>query len=327
MTWKNELDIFKNKFKLIALDVDGTLINDDHIVTPRTLKAIEKAKELGIKVTIATGRHYPSVIRLARKIQINAPLICCDGAVISDIYTNDSIYHLLPQDIAVDVMRMTQSYENFAVQVFIKNGKIYTGHSYRGDFIKKFLRAPVKRSLKGYVNLLRDFVLIPVQNTGNTKGAIAALSESPAKLVVYGNERLEDLEEFKEKILARYGDKISITSSIKNTIDILKGGISKAAGLNILAEKLGIKRDEIITVGDNYNDLEMIKYAGLGVAMGNAPEQVKNKADYVTDTNNQEGLAKFLEKLISVQIKQKKLVSCQTKTSTCEKRTQGHALL
>ena len=122
---ENELDIFKNKFKLIALDVDGTLINDDHIVTPRTLKAIEKAKELGIKVTIATGRHYPSVIRLARKIQINAPLICCDGAVISDIYTNDSIYHLLPQDIAVDVMRMTQSYENFACKFLLRMENLY----------------------------------------------------------------------------------------------------------------------------------------------------------------------------------------------------------
>ncbi len=75
--------------------------------------------------------------------------------------------------------------------------------------------------------------------------------------------------------------------------------MSKAKGLIELAETLGISHDEIITVGDNYNDIEMLKYAGLGVAMGNAPELVKSKADYVTDSNDDEGLAKFLEKLIS----------------------------
>lgn len=297
----------KNNFKLIALDVDGTLINSDHIVTPRTLRAIKKAKDLGIKVTIATGRHFPSVIRLARKIQINAPLICGDGAIIRDIYSNDTMFHLLPQEIAVDILRMTQNYKNFTVQVFIKNGKIYAGQSYRGNYLKNFLRAPLKHSLKGYFNLLRDFVFIPVQNTGNTQGAIDALNESPAKVVVYGNERPEDLKDFINKVLDKYGDSITITSSIKNCIDILKGGISKAKGLIILTEKLGIRRDEIITVGDNFNDLEMIKYAGLGVAMGNAPEQVKNKADYVTDTNDNEGLAKFLENLISVKAKTEQL--------------------
>jgi len=305
MIAKKELNqLLRNNFKLVAFDIDGTLITSDHIITPRTLRAIKKAKDLGIKVTIATGRHYPSVIRLARKIQINAPLICCDGAFIRDIYSNESIYYLLPREIAVDILRMTQSYENFSVQIFIKKGKIYSGQSYRGSYFIKSLRAPVKRSLKGYLNFLRDFVFIPVQNTGNIEGAIAALNESPVKIVVYGNERPEDLQDFIDRILARYGDKITVTSSIKNSIDILNGGISKAKGLSILAEKLGIRPDEIITIGDNFNDLEMLKYAGLGVAMGNAPEQVKNKADYVTDTNNHEGVAKFLEKLISVKIKQ-----------------------
>lgn len=324
MIAKKELNqLLRNNFKLVAFDIDGTLITSDHIVTPRTLRAIKKAKDLGIKVTIATGRHYPSVIRLARKIQINAPLICCDGAVIRDIYSNDSIYHLLPQEIAVDIMRMTQSYENFTVKVFIKNGKIYIGQSYKGDYFRKFLSVPFKHSLKGYFNLLRDFVFIPVQSTGNTQGAIAALNEPPAKVLVYGNKRPEDLKDFIDEILAKYGESIAITSSMENSIDILNAGISKAKGLVILTEKLGIKRDEIITVGDNFNDLEMIKYAGLGVAMGNAPEQVKNEADYVTDTNNNEGLAKFLEKLIQGQAKTKKLVRCQTKPSAAKEGDTG----
>lgn len=312
-TQKEFNTLLKSNFKLIALDVDGTLITSHHIVTLRTLRAIKKVKDLGIKVTIATGRHYPSVIRLARKIRIDAPLICGDGAIIRDIYSNETIYHLLPKEIAADIMSMTQNYKNFSVQVFIKNGKIYSGRSYRENYFRKILLVPLKYSLRGYLNLLRDFAFIPVKNVVHTQGAIAALKESPVKVVIYGNERPEDLKDFIKKISAKYGEKISITSSIPNCIDILKGGISKAKGLIILTERLGIRRDQIITVGDNFNDLEMIKYAGLGVAMGNAPEQVKNKADYVTDTNDNEGLAKFLEKLISVHEKADKLPTYQTK--------------
>jgi Cof subfamily protein (haloacid dehalogenase superfamily) len=314
MAPKKDLDrLLNNNFKLIALDVDGTLINSDHILTARTLRAIKNVKDIGIKITIATGRHYLSAIRMARKIQINAPLICSDGAIIRDIYSNDTIYHLLPQEIAVDVMKMALDYNNFRIQVFTKDGKIYAGPSYRNTYFKRFLRTPLKHSLRGYYNLMRDFVFIPVKNMGNIEETIAALDEEPAKVVVYGSERSEELKDFTQRIINKYGDKISITSAIKNCIDILDGGISKAKGLSILCDNLNIKQEEIITVGDNINDIEMIEYAGLGVAMGNAPDQVKSRADYVTTSNNDDGLAKFLEKFLSVQIKTKEIPTPQTK--------------
>ena len=166
---------------------------------------------------------------------------------------------------------------------------------------------------------MRDFVFIPVKNTGNIEQIIAALDEAPAKVVVYGNERSEELKDFTNEIAIKYGDNISITSAIENCIDVLNGGISKAKGLSILSDNLGVKREEIITVGDNINDMEMIEYAGLGVAMGNAPDQVKDKADYVTASNNDDGLAKFLEKLLSVQIKTKKFPTPQTKLCQSER--------
>jgi len=299
MATQNELNTaLKNNFKLMALDIDGTLITSGHIVTPRTMKAIKKVKDLGIKVTIATGRHYPSVVRLARNIGVNAPLVCSDGAIIRDIHSGKVTYHLLSQEIAVDIVKLTQEYNNFTVQIFVKDGKIYSGRSYQRRYFSKLFSLPPKYSLKGYLNMLRDFAFIPIKNVGSTEAAISAIKEPVAKVVVYGNDRPGDLLDFREKALNKYGDNISVTSSIPNSIDILNGGVSKAKGIIELAEKLGISCDEIITVGDNYNDLEMIKLAGLGVAMGNAPEQVKSKADYVTDTNDNEGLAKFLEKLI-----------------------------
>ena len=125
-------------------------------------------------------------------------------------------------------MRMAMDYDNFKIQVFTKDGKIYAGQSYRATYFKHFLKEPLKHSLRGYFNLMRDFVFIPVKNTGSIQGTIAAIDKSPAKVVVYGNERPDDLKDFINKLAAKYGDKISITSAIENCIDILNGGISKA---------------------------------------------------------------------------------------------------
>ena len=121
--------LLNNNFKLIALDVDGTLINSDHILTARTLRAIKNAKDAGITITIATGRHYLSSIRMARKIQINAPLICSDGAIIKDIYSNNTIYNLLPREIAIDVMRMALDYKNFKFKFLQKTERFILGQA------------------------------------------------------------------------------------------------------------------------------------------------------------------------------------------------------
>ena len=136
---------------------------------------------------------------------------------------------------------------------------------------------------------------------GTIHKIIDVIKEPPAKVVIYGSENTNELKDYKEKVLQKFGDSISITSGIPNCIDILDGGISKAKGISIISEELDIPREEVIAVGDNINDIEMIEYAGLGVAMGNAPEKVKDKADYVTTSNNDDGLARFLENLLEAQ--------------------------
>ena len=138
-------------FKLIALDVDGTLIRSDHVLTARTLRDIRNAKDVGIKVTIATGRQNKSYIRLAQKLQINAPLICSDGAIISDIYSNDTIYHFLPKKIAIDVLKMALDHKNLKIQVFTKDKRIFVGPNYRRVYLKRFLHFPFKYSLRGFI--------------------------------------------------------------------------------------------------------------------------------------------------------------------------------
>lgn len=298
MNFNNDLEILRGDFKLIALDIDGTLITSDHQLTDRTVRAIQEVKKAGIKVTLATGRQHCSAIPIARKIGINAPLISSDGSVIRDIYTGETELFPLSLDIAKDILKTAEDYKGFRVEVFLKDNKFHAGKSYRKLLLKRFLKFPLPFSLSGCYYFMRDFVFIPVINMGNIKRTIEVLKESPAKVVVYGDP--EELKSFKDTIAQKHNGNISMTSALVNCVDILNAGVSKARGIAHLSEELGIKQEEIITVGDNKNDIAMLQYAGLGVAMGNAVDEVKQKADYVTVSNNEEGLACFLEKLLSV---------------------------
>jgi hypothetical protein len=154
----------------------------------------------------------------------------------------------------------------------------------------------------GCYNYLRDFVFVPVKNAGNLTGAVEIMKEPPAKIVIYADP--DELDIFKKEITEKFGDSIFLTTAIKNTVDILNGEVSKARGLAVLAESLGIKREEIIAIGDNINDVLMLEYAGLGVAMGNAQEMVKSRADYVTAGNDEDGIALFVEKLLQKKVRQ-----------------------
>ena len=125
------------------------------------------------------------------------------------------------------------------------------------------------------------------------------LKRPPAKIFVTGEGK--HMRNFQGK-LQHYIMKSFLTSALKNCVDIIHGEVSKAKGLSILAESLGIKREEIIAFGDNINDINMLKYAGLGVAMANAPRRVREIADHVTASNNEDGIAVFLEQFLQTGI-------------------------
>lgn len=105
-----------------------------------------------------------------------------------------------------------------------------------------------------------------------------------------------------------------LTTAVKNWIDIIHGDVSKAKGIAILAKRLKVKQEEIIAIGDNINDIPMLKYAGLGIAMGNAPDRVKKAADLVTLSNDEDGVAKFIERILNKNKKKKASIDIQNKS-------------
>ncbi|MCR4430936.1 MAG: Cof-type HAD-IIB family hydrolase [Tepidanaerobacteraceae bacterium] len=289
-----------HNFKLIALDIDGTLITSHYTITRRTRKALRDAMDAGMRVTIATGRFYHSARHIARSIGINAPLVCNDGALIKDISTGKTVFFKpLPMDTARDVLHVAAKYSSFKVQIFMEDYKIYAGRGYRSMQFGRFLKLSSRYSIQGCCNYLRDFVFVPAKDAGDIAGAEKMMTQPPAKIVIYAEPG--ELEIFKRDIKEKFGDGIFLTTAIKNTVDILNGEVSKARGIAVLAEMLGIRRQEIIAIGDNINDMPMLEYAGLGVAMGNGPDVVKRKADFVTATNDDDGIALFIEKLLKKQ--------------------------
>jgi Cof subfamily protein (haloacid dehalogenase superfamily) len=283
------------KYKLIAMDIDGTLLNSLVILPSEVKKALNFAKRAGMYITLATGRLYRSAYYLAREVGVNTPLVANDGAQIQDVYSAETVYYKpMPIAVAQKAIRILKG-RPLEFQVFLKDKKIYAGKNFRLAQIKKYFRRR-KFTVRGFYNYYRDFISGPLILAGNLDGVLDILNEDPVKLVIYGPS--EPMAEFRSDLIAELGNNIKITSAIPNYIDVLAPGVSKAHGLKILGEHLGVRAEEIIAIGDGFNDMEMINYAGLGVVMGNAPQELKDMADYVTLTNDQNGIAQVVKMFI-----------------------------
>ncbi|MGB9813341.1 MAG: Cof-type HAD-IIB family hydrolase [Thermovenabulum sp.] len=293
-------------YKLIALDVDGTLINSRYILTKRTIKALRQVMNKGLYVTLCTGRFYRSAIRIAKNIPVNAPIITSDGALIRDVYNNRIYYEkALQKDVLMEIIDTVSGCDDVKLQIFLRDKKIFLGKSYRVAQLKRFYTFARRFSFIGSVNYIRDFVLIPVKNIDDVNrlkkyvdriyidGYMKESLGLPLKAVISGNP--VTIVELTKKFEKMFGKSIYITSAVKNTVDIVDGEVSKAKGLEVISRILGLKRQDIIAIGDNYNDILMLEYAGLGVLMGNAPLELKEKGLPLTLTNNEEGVAYFIE--------------------------------
>ena len=264
-------------YKLIALDMDGTLLNSHNRVSKRTYEAIKKAEEKGVSVILATGRLYESAKYYVEKLGLKNPIISSNGALVHDIDGNVIYENLLGNKSLEEVLKILEDHKLYyhlytTDTVYSKTIKLEMLKKFYSDFQGELLINT--ETFKDYRELL-----------GLKFNKLLSISES--------KEKLSKLE----KDLKRIG-KIEVTSSLANNLEIMNENVSKKTALKYLSKRLNIRPMEIVTIGDNKNDISMIEYAGLGIAMGNATNIVKLKADYVTDTNNDDGVAKAIEKFI-----------------------------
>ena len=271
------------KYKLIAMDMDGTLLNTKKNVSERTREVLKKAENSGVKLVICTGRIFTSALSYARIVGTKAPIIASNGAYIREKDRNEIIYSKeMGKKELVKIVDMAKSFEMYP--------QLFTDDTI---FSEKLIH--VSSNYSKWNESLPENERIKISIVEDLSKVIEEYDGKILKVVI-SSEEVVKLGELRQMISEDMD--VSIVSSYFNNIEIMNAGISKGSAVKILSEYYGIKPEEVICFGDAENDISMIKYAGLGVAMGNAADYVKQIADYVTDTNDNDGVAKAISKYV-----------------------------
>ena len=278
----------ENKIKLICIDMDGTLLNSNHEVSDRNKEALRKAKELGVNIAIATGRLFCSARYYSDLIGIDTAVIASNGAYIKTNYEDKALLeNPMPKDIAIEIYNIVKKHGltvNFnSWDTLIREDPVPENHAYYS--MNKFL--PEEKKVK--------FII----DSNNFTNAIEKFTGTILKgIVIEEAENKDHLWAAKEELKDVFGDELQVVSSGNNNFEIMVASSSKGNAVAYLAKELNVLPEEIMCMGDSENDLSMIKYAGIGVAMGNGLDLVKDAADYITDTNDNSGVAKAIEKFV-----------------------------
>jgi len=270
-------------YKLIALDLDGTLLNSKKQISKENMEAIRLAESKGIKVVFCSGRIYAGARIYAEEASIKDPLIACNGAVIRDVYTGETIYNntLNDEDCykVIDMCHMEDIYFHFYIGDTMYTEKLeFSSLSYW----KKNEQLPEKDRV--------DIRLVENMTETLEKCKIKA-----SKIVIVSRD-IEKLKRVRKMISGI--ETIDVMSSNFDNFEIVNRGVSKGNALKILTEKLNISMIEIAAIGDNENDYSMLREAGLSIAMRNAENSLKEISDFVTLSNDENGVAKAINDYI-----------------------------
>ncbi|MEK4343912.1 Cof-type HAD-IIB family hydrolase [Paenibacillus sp. FSL P4-0184] len=261
-------------YKLIAIDIDDTLINDDKEVTPATQTALEEAVAAGVVVTLATGRAYASAQAIARQTGLNVPIITYQGALVKNLLDEKVLYErYVPQD-AVHKLFTYCVEHNLHLQTYIDD-KLYA----RED----------NQKIKDYTDLNKT----PYYIEPDWEKLVP--QRTPKMLIIDDPAFLDELAPILRELL---GDSVHITKSKPQFLEIMHHEGTKGIALEFLANHFGCDLSETMAMGDSWNDHEMLEAAGLGVAMANAIPALKEIADFVTLSNNEDGVKYAIDKFI-----------------------------
>jgi Cof subfamily protein (haloacid dehalogenase superfamily) len=265
-------------YKLIAVDIDGTLSNDDKVITKATREALINAQKQGIIVVIASGRQAPGLERESRILkleQYGGLLLSYNGARIINASTREIIYeNSIDKEYAITVLKELEKYQ---VNPIIDDGE-YIITTDENSFMIQKEKVNNNMKVKLVDNLVKDIYF------------------NPCKILIAAPH--EYLISVSDNIISKFEDKLTFTFSTPFFLEANNKGISKAAALEKICEIYNITKDEVIAFGDGGNDLSMIKFAGMGVAMGNAVDELKEAANMVTLSNNDDGIVYALNQLL-----------------------------
>lgn len=262
--------------RMIAMDLDGTLLDEHKNIGEKDKAAVKRAIAAGYYVTLATGRMYRSALPYAQELGIIHPLIVYNGALLKDPVTGEEL-------------------GNWPVPLAIAQPMLDDCLS-RGIYIHAYINDTLW-TLKDckQVRYYSSFARVPFEVRGEE---LHHLPQPPHKLLIM----TDDTESLRAELGAKYAGRIKIVSSSKGFLEITAPATNKWHAIQVLAAKEGIKEEEILCMGDSDNDLDMVAHAGIGVAMGNASDGVIKAAKVVTATNEKNGVAMMIDTILTKQV-------------------------
>ncbi|GGA86868.1 Cof-type HAD-IIB family hydrolase [Puia dinghuensis] len=268
-------------YKAVFLDMDGTLLRSDHSVSEETIKTIKTLTAKGIPVILVSARPLNAVVPTFRRLDlpVHTPVITLNGSYI--VENGQPVFQaMIPLETTTQV---TEQVRPFKATI--------------AYYLQREWYSEVKDAWTDHEQKIMD-VPIEVGPIGRLVEGWSARKIGPNKMMVMSEPA--NIAIIQQHLRSLYNGRLNIYPSKATYLEVMDTRGSKSNGVRFVSERLGIAPTEIVAMGDNYNDIEMIQFAGKGVAMGNAPDDIKAIADYVTDTNNNDGVRKALEKFFDL---------------------------
>lgn len=263
-------------YRLVFCDLDGTIATWDGQVRPAVRMAMQAVINTGVWITMSTGRGYQLVKPFLDRVPVNAPLVCCNGGLIVEPTTREVLHvQPMPLSLAHDLIRLSQA-EGTAMWFYLAD--LETMLERRTDD-------------RGFV-LRRDGITVR-----QVPDPVRELTDPPHKVIVVAPSP-QNIPAISARVEQCVGERARVLSSGPHWIEVLLPDVSKARAMAWLAAHLGIDRRETIAIGDADNDVEMLEWAGLGIAMGNASAAAKAAADWIAPSVDEDGLAVALRRFL-----------------------------
>ncbi|SFB95125.1 hypothetical protein SAMN05443252_101157 [Bacillus sp. OV322] len=273
-------------YRLLAVNIDGTLLQSNGRLNKLTKEAIEYVHHKGVNVTLVTSRSFHSAKKVAKALKIDPMIIAHHGGYIGTASGKPVFVKRIPEKLTLEIVQLL---EKTSCQISLVHEKYMLGN--RVDLPENLLgKAVLHHNEQNFYS--QSFV-------DSISGELNNHPIAPTKITaLFQNER--DKRDIM-KLIKELFPEVMLSGHNAQGLTILPKGVSKWNGILYLAEQLGVKRNEIVAIGDEYDDVEMIERSGLGVAMGNAPAEVKIAAKWVTRTNDENGVAYMLKEFFRKQ--------------------------
>ncbi|MCE9655547.1 Cof-type HAD-IIB family hydrolase [Clostridium celatum] len=281
--------------KLIASDMDGTLLNDEHTISEENIKAIKIAEERGCHFTIVTGRDYSGVKNFFQEFDLKCECILSNGAEYRDI-NGDVIERITIDNDTVRKIVQVMMEANVAIEMFTEDGMIIINEDiYKESLLQRFRRYNKGKTDLEIIEIARNmYDTWKPEMIKDVEGFLDSNTDI-LKIMTY-HEDAQYIKELKEKLKNIEG--VAVASTFANDIEISNIQAQKGLILAKVIEKMGIKKEEVIVLGDSFNDYSMFTEFENSFAMENAIPEIKEIAKYITDSNDNDGVAKAIYKAL-----------------------------